>query len=107
MDINIGGKQRPVKYTVNALLEFEELTGIQILGSVDPTEFGRLKNMRALAFVGLKHGAKAEQKEIDFKIEDVGDWIGFNDGSMGQFLSAFQDSTKSEKEPSNDEVEKK
>lgn len=107
MNIEIGGERRPVKYTVNALLEFEELTGLEILGTIDQNQFGKLKNMRALAFVGLKHGAKAENKEVDFKLEDVGDWIGFNDGSMNKFLLAFQDSTKSDKEPSNDEVEKK
>lgn len=88
MTIKIGGKDRPVKYNLNAVIEFEELTGIDITkGSED---FARIKNMRALAFCGLKHGAKTEKVEIDFTIDDVGDWLGFGDGTIESFLNAFR-----------------
>ena len=89
MEIEIGGRKRPVKYNINALIEFEELTGSEIIGNIDPNQFARLKNMRALAFCGLKCGAIDQKKEIDFTIEDVGSWIGFGDGSMEKFFTAF------------------
>lgn len=87
MEINLGGKSRPVAYTINALIEFEEITGLDLIGSrEDAAKLVRLKNIRALAFVGLKHGVK----EPDFTIEDVGNWISFNDGSIGEIMKAYR-----------------
>lgn len=88
--INIGGKDRPVKYNLNALIEFDELTGLDLTSGVDAKDFSKPKSMRALSFVGLKHGAKAEKQEVDFTIDDVGEWLGFGDGTMEQFFKAFQ-----------------
>jgi len=90
--ITIGGASRPVKYTINALLEFEELTGIDLI-SGSPEERARLtklKNVRALAFVGLKHGAKAENKALDFELETVGDWLSLHDGSFNNIVSSYR-----------------
>lgn len=95
--INIGGEERPVKYTLNAVIEFEELTGIDVTkGSPD---FARIASMRALAFVGLKHGAKVEKKEFNHTLEDVGEWLGFGDGTIVEFVKAFQNDSSSGKEP--------
>lgn len=89
MEIKIGGKKRPVAYTVNALIEFEELTGIDLM-SGNKEALSKLKNIRALAFVGLKHGAKDQNVNVDFTEEEVGNWISFNDGSISNIMTAWQ-----------------
>jgi hypothetical protein len=97
-EIKIGGVSRPVKYNINALIEFEELTGVELIGGIDPKALTRLKNMRALAFVGLKHGFMETSKEaLPFTIEDVGKWIGFGDGSMDDFFTAFNNDSSTDK----------
>ena len=108
-EIKLGGKTRPISYTINALIEFEELTGIDMVGGTreDRAKLTKLKNVRALAFAGLKHGAKAEGKEVDFTVEDVGDWISFNDGSVEQIMNAYRkDQPESTGEIENTETEK-
>lgn len=88
--IDIGGEKRPVRYSVNALIEFEEMTGLNILSAGSVIDFRELKTLRALAFVGLKHGARAEKKQFDIVIEDVGDWLAIGDGSMELIVKSFQ-----------------
>ena len=102
--IKIGGEDRPVKYNINSLIEFEELTGLEIIqAELDPKLFAKLKNMRALAFCGLKHGFIETSKEtLPFTIEDVGKWIGFGDGSMDKFFKAFNNDSSSEIENSEE-----
>jgi hypothetical protein len=107
-EIKIGGQSRPVKYNINALIEFEELTGVEIIGGIDAKAFSRLKNMRALAFVGLKHGFLETSKEaLPFTIDEVGKWIGFGDGSMNDFFSAFNDQSSSDSETKEETEEGK
>lgn len=91
-EIKLGGKTRPISYTINALLDFEELTQIDLVGgdAEQRRQLTKVKNVRALAFVGLKHGARATGKDVDFTIEDVGDWISFNDGTIGEVMRAYQ-----------------
>lgn len=87
--IEIGGKKRPVHYSINALIEFEEITEIEIQSGANVEQLRKLKNIRTLAFIGLKHGAKNSNEEVDFTEEQVGDWIGFNDGTADKILEAF------------------
>lgn len=105
--IDIGGKARPVKYNLNALIEFDELTGLDLTSGVDAKDFSKPKSMRALAFCGLKHGAKTEKQEVDFTIEDVGEWLGLGDGTMEKFFQAFQGDSASKAEPVEDTDAKK
>lgn len=90
--INLGGQPRPIYYSINALIEFEELTGIDLVqgSSESRQQLTKLKNIRALAFVGLKHGCQAQQNPVDFTLEDVGSWIGFNDGGIANIMQAFK-----------------
>lgn len=88
--IDIGGEKRPVRYSVNALIEFEDLTGLNILSAGSVIDFRELKTLRALAFVGLKHGARAEKKQFDIVLEDVGDWLAVSDGSIELIMKTFQ-----------------
>lgn len=87
IEIELGGKKRPVAFTVNALIEFEGLIGSDFNGL--GAEIMKLKNLRALTFVGLKHGAKAEGQAVDFTLEDVGDWLNLTNGSTTAIIDAF------------------
>lgn len=87
--IEIGGKKRPVHYSINALIEFEEITEIEIQSGANVEQLRKLKNIRTLAFIGLKHGAQNAGGTVDFTEEEVGNWIGFNDGTADKILEAF------------------
>lgn len=76
--MNIGGEDRPVAFTVNALLELKESHGIDFLNLADG-QTKDIKFIRAILFVGLKHGLRKEgQKDCPFSIDDVGDWLPMN-----------------------------
>lgn len=89
-EIKLGGKTRTISYNINALIEFEELTGVDLMDSLDARKLNKLKNIRALAFAGLKHGAKAAGKEVDFTVDDVGTWISFNDDTITEIMNAYR-----------------
>jgi len=84
-------------------MEFEELTGLDITEAEHVMQLGKIKNMRALAFVGLKHGAKAESKPFDVTLEQVGDWL--DTGMVEIFSDLFGAATGSG--TSTDDVDKK
>lgn len=93
--IKLGGKDRPVAYNLNAIIEFEELTGIDLSAGVsDASVLSKAKNIRALAYCGLVHGAKTEGIEIDFSIDDVGAWISPTGGSAQEFFKIFSGSAQ-------------
>lgn len=104
-EIKLGGKLRPISYTINALIDFEDLTQIDLVNVTQEQrrELGKVKNVRALAFVGLKHGARAAGKDVDFTVDDVGDWISFNDGTIGEVMRAYQSDQPA---PTDNEPEK-
>jgi hypothetical protein len=98
--IEIGGKSRPVLYSINALIEFEELTGHDMLNTSLNMDLRSLKKLRALAFVGLKYGAKHEGLTEKIELDTVGDWLSLSDGSITEFVSAFRTSNETESSPS-------
>lgn len=86
--LNIGGEKRAIRFSINALLEFQELTGLDITDLEGRMKMLQIKNLRALAFVGFKHGYKKESgKEPTFTIEDVGDWLDIE--SQNAIMQAF------------------
>lgn len=85
--INIGGKERHVEYNFNAIIEFEELTGIDLTSNNDKQLFTKVKNIRALAFCGLKHGALVKKEPVDFTLEDVGAWLNYS--NMSDILNGY------------------
>jgi hypothetical protein len=94
--IEIGGKTRPLLYNINALIEFEELTGDEILKTSLNMDLRSLKKIRALAYVGLKYGAKAEESTEIFTLEKVGDWINLSDETIPNIVKAFRSSNQGE-----------
>ncbi len=71
--MQIGGKERALVFTINALIELKKDHGINILQDFKSTD---PEAIRALAFVGLKYG-HPQGKTLDFTIEEVGDWMTF------------------------------
>jgi len=55
-----------------------------------------VKAVPTMMFYSLSYAYKRSQKEIDFSIEDIYDWIdengGMNNGFFNDFLMAFQES---------------
>ena len=90
--INIGGKERSVKFNFNALEELDEM-GFDILNGS-----GKLKSIKfikSMAFVGLKYGADDTGKDPDFTLKDVGAWL--TNEHIKQFLDILN---KKASEPS-------
>lgn len=72
--MKIGGKEREIAFTINALLELKNDHNIDILKGMNKDAFGP-EEIRAIAFVGFKHGEKKEGRVFQVPIEDVGDWL--------------------------------
>lgn len=72
--MNIGGKDRAVLFTVNALIELREKYSIDVIKGIDESAMSP-ETIRAIAFVGLKHGAKRDKTEFNETIEEVGDML--------------------------------
>lgn len=73
--MRIGDKNRPIAGNINGLIELKKEHGIDIINGFDKGSFG-FESVRALTFVALKYGHRKEVgKELDFTIEDVGDWV--------------------------------
>lgn len=90
--VNIGGEERPVLFSRNAIIEFEKITGINWLAKGNDYIF-KAETYRALAFVGLKWGLYSPQKGVEpkpsFTLFQVGDWIQENEPAMIEILNVF------------------
>lgn len=89
--LNIGGKQRPIRYGMAALLYYEQTTGRNSL-----QDFARLQEQQAsitlmvdLLYCGLLNGHKHERMEVDFDQFTVAEWIGEDMSLMEQAMKAF------------------
>lgn len=66
--VNIGGKERTLRFTLNSMIEIEEGYG-SIQGAMKAMETSSMKAVRLLLWAGLIH----EEPELD--INAVGNWI--------------------------------
>jgi hypothetical protein len=88
--VEINGKSYPVRYDINALCEFEELTGKSLING--KVEFD-LKGIRAMVYVGLKSGHCFNNKsEFQHTIQEVGSWLNLTDGTFNKFMGALNES---------------
>jgi hypothetical protein len=104
--IEVNGNKYPIRYDLNALIEFEDITGKSLLNGISEQEVQSIRVLRALAFVGLKSGHYFESQGKDkfpFTIEDVGSWFDVKDSS---FLSEFQNSIPKREEGAEGEASK-
>jgi hypothetical protein len=92
----IGGKERPVSFTVNALIELREKYQIDIIKGIDETAMSP-ETIRAIAFVGLKHGARREKVEFTDTIEEVGDMLSLD--TIGDLMKSILGQAAKEGKP--------
>ncbi len=89
--INIGGKDRPVYYGINALADFNEATNttlIWIFKMVENPVTMNFNQLRYLVYVGLTEGAKESNIPVDFTVEEVGRWLNADFGKFKEFMAA-------------------
>lgn len=81
--LDVGGKERTVKFGTNQSVIFTELRGIQLaeymelLKNVDEGKVD-LAFTRDVMYSALVDGARVTKVQVDFTKEDVGDWIDEN-----------------------------
>ena len=87
--IEFGGEKRPVKYGWNALAIFGDMTGsgLNDLGKFE-TEM-TFSEVLALMYAGLKEGARAEKKEFNLAVEDIGDFLDSDTDKIQEFIDVF------------------
>lgn len=88
--IFIGRRERPIKYGWNSIRIFCRISGITL------TELSRIgdnltpDNVTMLIYAGLKHAAEREKLEVDFTIDDVGDWINEDIAVISKCMQLFR-----------------
>ena len=103
--ISIGGKNRPVHFGVNALAEFNQATGTNfewIFRIAENPMLLDFNQLRWLVYVGLKQGATEHGQQVDFTLDDVGNWLNEDFGKFPEFVKEMSDTL-----PKMDEGEKK
>jgi len=76
VEIEIGGKKRPVCVNVNTLALISERHNmpLSVLMSLDSDKMS-MSHLRTLVWAALVEGARKSGIPTDFTIEDVGEWI--------------------------------
>ena len=72
MEANLGGQIRPLKFGMGAWKIISEQTGLSLdkMGEIPPSDFPAL-----IIFAGAKQAALADNKQVDFNINNVYDWL--------------------------------
>lgn len=94
--IQIGGRERPVRFGMAGLYEYEQRTGRKAL-----TDFkalaGGLESVSItlvvdLIFCGLACGARTESQNMDFTTYDVADWLAGDNDTLQKVMDLFAES---------------
>ena len=72
---DFGGAKRPVKYGMNALSVITKVENIDFSNISEMGEGIDFSLMRTIVFAGLQEGARAEKKDFDITLDDVGDFL--------------------------------
>lgn len=105
--IEIGGERRPVSYNNLALEEFQEITKVELPDMGEALQKS-IKNVTALAYVGLKHGFL---EVCDYKTEwpvtyqQVGRWLDVS--KTGEVFKAYAEAMPKGEGESTEEAESK
>lgn len=94
-NINIGGKERPISFSRNALIEFEKTSGVKLM-SGNRNWFESAESWTALMYAGLKWGlynpSNGKEPKPDFTIHMVNDWIELRIECLSEMWEVFNDS---------------
>ena len=76
VEIEIGGKKRPLKFNMNALSSLSDRHNIplSVISKFD-SDTMTLSHIRTLVWAGLVEGYRVSGLGVDFTIEDVGEWV--------------------------------
>lgn len=106
--IELGKQRRPVSYNNLALEEFQEITKVEMSDIAEALQ-KHMKNVTALAYVGLKHGFLEVcdyKEECPFTYKDVGRWLDVS--KTGEIFRAYASAMpKGEGEPTEEAESKK
>lgn len=87
--IEFAGKTRPVKYGMNAMSLFGDITKTRIEDIDLIMTNMKFSEMRSLVYSGLIDGARSQKTDIDFTIDDVGDWLDEEFDKFNEFFQFF------------------
>lgn len=89
--IEMGGEKRPVRFGFAGLYRYEQETGRNALADFAQFQEGIEKvsvvRLMELVYAGLLAGYKSENKNVDFTLDDVADWV--DDQVLKQVFEAF------------------
>jgi len=102
--IPIGGELRPLHFGMTALAEWCELTNSKLNDLSKLGDEMGLQDAIQLIYVGLKHGARMENREFKYTYEKVGDWIDVE--GMQVFTEAMEAFTDQMAKVSNEKKQK-
>ena len=83
IEINIGGKLRPIKFGTNQSARYCQVRGVtlaEMQKELEHIETSDGSSIRDLIYSALWAGCKTDKLEVDFDEYDMGDWI----DEMGQ-----------------------
>jgi hypothetical protein len=94
--IFIGGQERPVRFGMAGLYEYEKRTGRKAIADFAALAQG-LENVSISLMVDLVHsglvcGARAERAAVDFDEYTVADWLTGDNETLERVMAIFADS---------------
>lgn len=94
--IQIGGRERPVRFGMAGLYEYEQRTGRKALADFASLAGGleavSITLMVDLVYCGLTCGARAESQNVDFTPYDVADWLTGDNATLEKVMALFAES---------------
>ena len=103
--IKIGGKKRPLDFDYNALCDYEDLVGSNFFDAIRSID---LRRGRALVYMGLKSGARKDNQNFDYTLEEVGEWLQEEDATiMEEVMIIVTESLPQKKKTQDGETEAK
>jgi hypothetical protein len=99
---HVGGRPRPLRFSYNAIAEFEDRTGRSIIAGGDEDIQLGMHGMRALLYCGLEDGARKEGDAFTGEggqqratIWDAGEWLmEMSDEQKEQVFEFFETSAQ-------------
>lgn len=85
--INLDGVKHPIKFTINALVDLEEILGENPLPLLASPDVNKPSVMRAVAYCGIKGGYDFKKEECPVTLEDIGNIMTFE--TMGDVVDVF------------------
>lgn len=93
--IEMGGKERPIRFGTAALYKYEQITGrsaISDFAAMQTAGGAKITTIVDLIGAGLVCGYSEQRMAVDFTELDVADWIGQDQALIDTIMEIFADS---------------